>query len=368
VISIVVARAANGAIGHRGQLPWRLPSDLRRFRALTLGHTVVMGRKTYESLPPQHRPLRERHNVVVSANPAFRPPDVEVHGTLQAALAAHGEDCFVIGGGSIYAQALEHSDRVYATEVDASPAGDAFFPELSPQEWRCVEEGEPLFEDDHRFAFCVYERNIHPTPPARWMLRERPRRHPPTPSPRMSAESDSLYHLPAARAEEQLRHMEKLEHDGVCVFCPEHFARFHREPVEIAGDHWYVTKNDYPYMGTRAHYLIVSNLHVRSFDELPDDAGAELWALKRELKQRLAPLATATVERSGDMRYNGGSVAHLHVHFVALDDAPAGTVRFKVSMEADGAGDAPNHEPTHAPHETAHAKETHGDHQRNLQL
>lgn len=162
--------------------------------------------------------------------------------------------------------------------------------------------------------------------------------------------------------------MEKLEHDGVCIFCPEHFAAFNREPVEIAGKHWYVTKNDYPYSGTRAHYLIVSNLHVRSFDELPDDAGAELWSLKRELKQRLSPLAVATVERSGDMRYNGGSVAHLHVHFVALDDNPESTVRFKVSLEAENTADPHNHEPTGGPREAAGAKETHGDHQRNLQL
>ncbi len=183
----------------------------------------------------------------------------------------------------------------------------------------------------------------------------------------MTHRDDPLYHLPAARGEEQLSRMEKLERDGVCIFCPEHFAKFNREPVEIAGEHWYVTKNAYPYIGTRAHYLIVSNLHVRSFDELPDDAGAELWALKRELKQRLAPLAVATVERSGDMRYNGGSVAHLHVHFVALDENPESTVRFKVSRDPESR-DELNHQHTGAPHSTTGAKETHGDHQRNLQL
>jgi diadenosine tetraphosphate (Ap4A) HIT family hydrolase len=185
----------------------------------------------------------------------------------------------------------------------------------------------------------------------------------------MTARDDhALYHLPAARGEEQLSRMEKLERDGVCIFCPEHVATFNREPVEIAGEHWYVTKNAYPYIGTRAHYLIVSNLHVRSFDELPDDAGAELWAIKRELKQRLAPLALATVERSGDMRYNGGSVAHLHVHFVALDDNPRSTVRFKVSRDPVSQDEPPTHQHTGDPHDPAGAKETHGDHQRNLQL
>jgi ATP adenylyltransferase len=150
----------------------------------------------------------------------------------------------------------------------------------------------------------------------------------------MTGRPDALYHLDAARSEEQRLHMDRLEREGVCVFCAEHFPAHHREPIEIGGEHWYVTKNDYPYAGTVAHYLIVPHAHVCSFDELPDQAGAELWALKRQLKRRLEPLAVATVERSGDMRYNGGSVAHLHVHFVALDDAPASTVRFKVSCDA----------------------------------
>jgi ATP adenylyltransferase len=152
----------------------------------------------------------------------------------------------------------------------------------------------------------------------------------------MTVRAEALYDLAAARSEEQRRHMEELGAAGVCVFCPEHFAAHHREPVELRGEHWYVTRNDYPYAGTRAHYLIVPHLHVSAFEELPDAAGAELWALKRQLRALLEPLATATVERSGDMRYNGGSVAHLHVHFVALDDAPERTVRFRVSREAEG--------------------------------
>ena len=155
-----------------------------------------------------------------------------------------------------------------------------------------------------------------------------------SPSVSMSAPSSPLYHLDAARSAEQRRYMEELEAAGVCVFCPEHVATHHREPVEHAGRHWYVTKNDYPYEGAAAHYLVVSNLHVVSFDELPDEAGAELWAIKRTLKSQLEPTALATVERSGNMLYNGGSVAHLHVHLVALEKEPSATVRFRVSTNA----------------------------------
>jgi dihydrofolate reductase len=158
VLSIVVAHASNRVIGYHGELPWRLPSDLRHFRELTVGHTVLMGRRTFESLPVAHRPLRERRNVVVSHNPEFRPAAVEVHTSLEAALSACGEDCFVIGGDSVYAQALPLADRVYATEIEANPPGDVFFAALAPEEWRCTEESERQRENGHTFVFRTYDR------------------------------------------------------------------------------------------------------------------------------------------------------------------------------------------------------------------
>jgi dihydrofolate reductase len=158
LIAIVVAYSANHVIGHRGQLPWRLPSDLRRFRELTVGHTVIMGRRTFESLPPAYRPLPDRHNVVLSANPGFEPQGVEVHRSFESALAAHAGGCFVIGGSSIYRQAMPFASRIYATRVQAHTPGDAFFPQIDPADWRCVEERQPLAENDHTFIFCTYDR------------------------------------------------------------------------------------------------------------------------------------------------------------------------------------------------------------------
>lgn len=150
----------------------------------------------------------------------------------------------------------------------------------------------------------------------------------------MSARADRLYDLGAARGDEQRTYMQRLETECICIFCREHVAEFHPEPVELSGEHWFVTRNAYPYAGTVAHYLIVAHRHVSSFDELPDEAGAELWAIKRRLKAELEPAATATIERSGRMHLNGGSVAHLHTHFVALDEYPEATVRFRVSAHA----------------------------------
>jgi ATP adenylyltransferase len=157
----------------------------------------------------------------------------------------------------------------------------------------------------------------------------------------MSGPSEPLYNLDAARSERQREYMAALAAAGTCVLCPQNVAREQREPIEHSGEHWYVKRNDYPYAGTCAHYLIVAQRHVTSFDELPDEAGAELWAIKRELKRRLRPLATATVERSGDMLYNGGSIAHLHVHLVVLDATPSETVRFRVSAQGPGSAQAP---------------------------
>lgn len=151
----------------------------------------------------------------------------------------------------------------------------------------------------------------------------------------MSAHADDpLYHLDAARSAGQRAYMEGLEAGRICIFCPEHVADHHAEEVEFSGEHWYVTRNAYPYAGTAAHYLIVARRHVSSFDELPDAAGAELWAIKRRLKEQLAAPSTATIERSGLMALNGGSVAHLHTHFVVPDPEPAKTVRFRVSPQS----------------------------------
>src|SRR3954452_19830353 len=156
MVSFVVAHARNRVIGRDGGLPWHLPADLRRFRELTTGHAVVMGRKTYESLPERFRPLPNRRNLVLSRDPAYVAPGAEVFPDLDSALAACTGDCFVIGGGTTYAEALRVADRVYATEIDAEIDGDTFFPELAG--WRRVEASPRKSENGHAFRFVTYER------------------------------------------------------------------------------------------------------------------------------------------------------------------------------------------------------------------
>ena len=158
MIGIVVAHSANRVIGRDGGMPWHLPSDLRRFRELTVGQTVVMGRRTFESLPAAFRPLPDRRNIVLTSDPTYVAPGGEVAGDLAAALAACDGSCVVIGGGEVYEQALPMAARVHTTHIDAEVDGDTFFPALAPAEWVCVEHGEPVAENGHTFTFRTYER------------------------------------------------------------------------------------------------------------------------------------------------------------------------------------------------------------------
>jgi dihydrofolate reductase len=157
-VSLVVAYARNRVIGRDGGLPWHLPSDMQHFRELTTGGTVVMGRKTYASIPEKFRPLPGRRNMVLSRDARYRAAGAEVFPSLPAALDACGRDCFVIGGGATYAEALPCAGRVYATEVAEEVEGDTFFPVLVEDMWACVSSGEPVAENGHEFRIRVYER------------------------------------------------------------------------------------------------------------------------------------------------------------------------------------------------------------------
>jgi dihydrofolate reductase len=158
VIALVVAWAGEArVIGRDGGLPWHLPSDMKHFKELTTGGTVIMGRKTYESIPERFRPLPERRNIVLSSR-ALDAPGAEVRSSLESALAAAGTDAFVIGGGATYAEMLPLADRVYATEIAEEVEGDTYFPALDPSAWIVSSASEPVAENGHEFTIKVYDR------------------------------------------------------------------------------------------------------------------------------------------------------------------------------------------------------------------
>jgi dihydrofolate reductase len=157
-ISLIVAMSRNRVIGRDNRLPWRLPADLRRFQHLTMGHCLIMGRKTYESIG---RPLPGRTIIVLTRQANYAPPGVLVAHTLEEALAlARGEEVFIAGGAHVYQQAVALADRLYLTLIEEDIAGDASFPPLDESEWQLVSD-QPHDADatnPYPYRFLVYER------------------------------------------------------------------------------------------------------------------------------------------------------------------------------------------------------------------
>ena len=165
-VVIHVAVAENDVIGRDGGMPWKLSSDLKRFKAETMGKPVIMGRKTFETLG---RPLPGRLNIVITRNREWKSQGVEVAGSLDEALRLARvrarcmdgvEEICVIGGGQIYADAMAIADRLNVTHVEASPEGDTRFPPIDPDVWRLVESVrmEQSEKDSHPARFALYER------------------------------------------------------------------------------------------------------------------------------------------------------------------------------------------------------------------
>lgn len=133
-ITIIAAMGRNRAIGRGGGLPWHLPRELKHFKQATMGHALVMGRRTWQSIG---RSLPGRQNIVVTRSPSFRAEGCEVAASLERAVAlARGAEVMIIGGGQLYAEALEHADRLLLTVVDCEPAADTWFPQWREHEWR----------------------------------------------------------------------------------------------------------------------------------------------------------------------------------------------------------------------------------------
>ena len=160
MINIIVAVSENLAIGRAGDMPWHIGEDLRYFKRTTQGHTVIMGRRTWESIGS--RPLKNRRNIVVSRTIAA-PDGVEVAASLQTALemASGDEDVFIMGGGQLYREALSLADRLFVTHVNTTvPDADTFFPVINPLKWRLTDISETYTDPETglRFEFAVYGR------------------------------------------------------------------------------------------------------------------------------------------------------------------------------------------------------------------
>ncbi|WP_257448759.1 dihydrofolate reductase [Archangium lipolyticum] len=156
-LSAIVAMASNRCIGRDNALPWRLPADLKRFKQLTMGHTLILGRKTYESIG---RLLPGRTFIVVTRQRDYAPEGVQVAHSLEQALElARGDEVFIAGGADLYRQAMDRVQRLYLTRLERPYEGDTFFPEVDLSGWRLVfEEHHPATATEPPFSFLTYER------------------------------------------------------------------------------------------------------------------------------------------------------------------------------------------------------------------
>jgi dihydrofolate reductase len=163
-ISLIAAAGdGNNAIGFKGKIPWHLPADFKRFKELTLGHPVIMGQKTFESMK---KPLPDRTNVIITSDVDFCADHFEVNPhvthSLDEALevAQDADEVFIIGGGQIYRLAFLKAQKIYLTKVHGTFEGDVFFPEVSESEWRLVSSEDHAKDDKNAFdyTFCIYER------------------------------------------------------------------------------------------------------------------------------------------------------------------------------------------------------------------
>jgi dihydrofolate reductase len=160
VLSVIAAMARNRVIGIDNRLPWHLPADLQHFKTMTLGKPLIMGRKTWQSLPGL---LPGRPHIVISRTPDFRAEGAQVARSLDEAIALAGEladEVMLIGGANLYQQALPLADRLYLTLVDAEPAGDAWFPDFDEADWRLESRQDHPADERNRFgySFLTYRR------------------------------------------------------------------------------------------------------------------------------------------------------------------------------------------------------------------
>ncbi|MEY3932932.1 MAG: Dihydrofolate reductase [Pseudomonadota bacterium] len=157
-LSIIVAMSSNHVIGVNNTLPWHLTEDLKYFKSLTTGHTIIMGRKTYQSIG---RPLPHRRNIVISRNTETSYEGAEVVHSIEDAISISKNDkeVFVIGGADIYKQALNQVDYLYITEIKKSFSGDAFFPEIDKSKWSEISREDHATADGLEFSFVSYQKN-----------------------------------------------------------------------------------------------------------------------------------------------------------------------------------------------------------------
>lgn len=307
-ITIIAALGVGNEIGKNGSLLWHLKDDLKRFKEITTGHSVIVGRKTYESiLHTLGKPLPNRKMVVISRNEIELPDGcVLVHSFEDALKEVGKEEVFVIGGAEIYTLALPYANKMCITRVaSADTDADTFFPKWDEDEWKMKsQEGHPKdTNNDHTFVWEVWEKK-----------------------------KKLFVELQHSRSLEQTNVMERIAKRGECPFCIENLQKEHTLPIEEK-KYWIVTENQYPYAQAKKHILIISKKHAERLEDLSLSAFKQLGTIVKELERLYMVESGALCMRFGNPQFNGGTVNHLHFHFIVPKKPEEGSepLRFRIS-------------------------------------
>lgn len=308
IISLIFAMNGDRIIGNKGGLPWHLPSDLNRFKELTTGKPVIMGRKTLESILARNsKPLPGRLNVVITRDPDALIERRNMDPLLRNALlicssledaltklVAHPE-IFIIGGAEIYTQALPLADRLYFTQVYGKFDGDTFFPRFNMHEWKTVHD-EHVTADDHPYAFSILDRT-HPIAPSG------------------TTAGTDLVNPTFAKSAGYGKTIAEIIQEGICPFCPETFL-WHPWPILRRIGNWIITRSGWPYENAEHHFLIIGDRHITADTDMDSHDELCVRQLTSWAVQTFNLKGWGRIVRSGETGHTGATVQHLHFHLI----------------------------------------------------
>lgn len=294
MICLIAAVAQNGAIGKNGKIPWRLKSDIKRFKELTMNHTVIAGRKTHDSIIKSlGKPLPGRRTVILTKNADYKADKCDIaHSWEEARKFIKGEEkIFVIGGKEIYEMAMPYADMIYLTLVKANVEGDAFFPKLDPNKWELTERKNFEKDENNEYGYSFES----------------------------FARRKEFVILKNARHDDQLDIMQRIQNEGFCPFCQEYLDKAELEPVITKGTFWSLRNNRWPYKNTKVHLLAILNRHAEKLSEILPEEWEELLTLFQWAEGEYKIQGGGIGMRFGDPLINGATVNHLHFHLLAAD-------------------------------------------------
>jgi dihydrofolate reductase len=287
MISIIVAMTNQGVIGKGGELPWpRISGDLPRFKKITMGHPVIMGRNTFESLPK--KPLEGRTNIVITSRPEEVREGVPVNSfnsAMEVAQKSEGsEEIFVIGGGRVYKTALLFAQKIYLTLVLEDYHGDTFFPLLLGEdpEWGC-EEVNKISKENPSHQFLILKR--------------------------IKEVVDPTY----AKDPEYSKILKKIQSENKCPFCS---LKYHSEPVLKRSGSWFITRNFKQYENSDHHFIILSERHFERLEGASVPDFACILELAKWAENEFNLQGGALCMRFGKPTHTGATVYHFHAHLI----------------------------------------------------